>query len=674
MSQDFEAKKLVPPLPNTSDTTVLGNGASLVAALLQDDAFAGYRRETPDADFISLSDQDTTVILLTPAIWNSPLRFKPFLENIHKPQLCMVAVGNEAELHQISPEHDDKALHRMALPLSLGQLKLHIQNFFRMQNLLANRESSQKEILETAESVKYVLRVSRELNGVRDTNKLLSLILRKAREITDADAGSIYVVERNLEKPNEGFIHFKVTQNESVPQNLSEFTIPLSGNSIVGNAVIHQTTINIPDLYLLNPDPSKNPYNARHDRTWDVRIGYQCRSMLTLPMFDISHQVIGVIQLINRKKKGVKTLSQPQDFEHHVLAFDDTAIEFAEIIAQQAGIALENALLTQEKEQLFEGFVHASVTAIEQRDPTTSGHSHRVAKLTVGLAEVVNIAPDGDFKNLKFTDQQLKELEYASLLHDFGKLGVREQVLVKAKKLYPWQLELILERFDHIRSRFEVEYLKDLVQYLQTPDTFPPGFGADNFQRIKEEKIRELDDFLTFVLKSNEPTVLEQGGFERLKDIANLTYTNSRQQKRSFLVDDELKALSVSRGSLTREEFAEIQSHVTHTYEFLRKIPWGRDFGNLPQIAAKHHEKLDGSGYPMSAGADEIPVQTRIMTIADIFDALTAADRPYKKAVPTLKALDIIETEVKAGKCDKELFRLFVESKIYASVLEPDAL
>ena len=199
---------------------------------------------------------------------------------------------------------------------------------------------------------------------------------------------------------------------------------------------------------------------------------------------------------------------------------------------------------------------------------------------------------------------------------------------------------------------------------------YPPGFSPNHFRKEMEFKIKELDDFLKFILEANEPTVLEQAGFEKLKDIANQGYKISSGEVRPYLKSSELKALSVSRGSLTREEFAEIQSHVTHTYEFLRKIPWGKKFANIPQIAAKHHEKLDGSGYPNGSIAAEIPIQSRMMTIADIFDALTASDRPYKKAVPAERALEIIEYEVNAGKCDKELFKVFVESGIYKITID----
>ncbi|MEZ4743475.1 MAG: HD domain-containing phosphohydrolase [Bdellovibrionota bacterium] len=205
---------------------------------------------------------------------------------------------------------------------------------------------------------------------------------------------------------------------------------------------------------------------------------------------------------------------------------------------------------------------------------------------------------------------------------------------------------------------------------MQNPNAFPMGVSIEVFKDERDKKCKELDAYLDFINKANEPTVLEQGGFELLKDIASCKFNDHITSNRPFLLADELKSLSVSRGSLTAEEFAEIQSHVTHTYEFLRQIPWGDKLANIPQIAVKHHEKLDGSGYPTSAGAHEIPIQSRMMTIADIFDALTASDRPYKKAIPVEKALDILSMEVKGGKVDSGLFDLFLDAKIYDLALQ----
>ena len=380
------------------------------------------------------------------------------------------------------------------------------------------------------------------------------------------------------------------------------------------------------------------------------------------------HNVIGVIQLINRKKNFSKQLFTPEDFKNEVQTFTAEDQEYAEIVAQQAGIALENAAMNEEIENLFNGFVNASVKAIEQRDPTTSGHSHRVSRLTLGLSDVVDRSITGSFKDIYFSDDQRKEITYAALLHDFGKLGVREAVLVKAKKLYPWQYENLQERFESIRGSFEIEHLKRSIEFLKSPQNFPPGYSLEMLEMERSKKLLELENYIKFIDTANEPTVLEKKGFEKLSDIAACTYCTTTGQKKSFLTPDELRSLSIARGSLTPEEFGEIQSHVVHTYEFLRTIPWGRKLANVPEYAAKHHEKLDGTGYPAQAVDIQIPIQSRMMAIADIYDALTAADRPYKKSVPVVKALDIINVEVTAGKIDSDLFALFVEAKVYDMV------
>jgi len=310
---------------------------------------------------------------------------------------------------------------------------------------------------------------------------------------------------------------------------------------------------------------------------------------------------------------------------------------------------------------LFEGFVHASVIAIESRDPTTSGHSQRVATLTVELARVVDRIDQGPLAPLKFGFDALKKIEYAGLLHDFGKVGVREKVLVKAKKLYDSDRQLILSRFDYIKKALEADHLRALSEAARASW---PEREAD-----LKARLHEIDRFVELILRANEPTVLPEGGFDALKELAARTYCTPGGEERPFLEPDELVALSIPRGSLTDVERIEIESHVTHTYNFLRKIPWGRLYGDIPMIAGSHHEKLDGSGYPRHLPARTIPVEAKMMTISDIFDALTASDRPYKKAMAADKALAIIESEVKAGKCDPELFRVFVEAQVFKRVL-----
>jgi HD-GYP domain-containing protein (c-di-GMP phosphodiesterase class II) len=656
--------------PTISETKVMASITEVVQCVTSDSYFEAYSVDRSDAEAVSISRDGLSLFLLGPQIWKSFDARMPWLQRASGIETAIVCVGTEKDFQEFPPELRRPDIQTLGIPCGRVTLRTALQSLHNLQTLVKHSNAEAAEVEEANKNVKYVMSISRELNGERNIPKLLNLILRKARDICQADSGTIYTVDTPTDDIRDGKINFRFTQNFSIVQNLSEFSMPVNEASIVGNACIHKASINIPDLYKLSPNAEDNPYGAKHDSSWDKRIGYESHSMLTVPMYDISRNVIGVIQLINRKKDNEKRLKSPEDFAS-VIPFDDIDQEMAEIVAQQAGIALENANFQESIQTLFNGFVNASVTAIEQRDPTTSGHSHRVAHLTVSMAKALNVRETGIYKSIQFNEDQIMEIEYASLLHDFGKLGVRENVLIKAKKLYPWQMELLLTRFELIRSVMEVDLMKKRIDFYENPGKFPMGATPQTFQFERDQKLKELDEFLGFIKKANEPTVLEQGGFEKLKDIANAAFNTLSGENRPYITTEELNSLSVSRGSLTRDEFAEIQSHVTHTYEFLRHIPWGRKLSNVPQIAAKHHEKLDGSGYPTSAEADEIPVQTRMMTIADIFDALTASDRPYKKAVPVDRALDILNMEVKGGKLDAELFDLLIDTKVYEAVLDP---
>jgi HD-GYP domain-containing protein (c-di-GMP phosphodiesterase class II) len=656
-----------------NDKQVLGSVESLFAWLLQDESLQIYRPtlDQNDPNALILSKDGFRQVILGKESFQAFDRMSQHSENFKLPTGAIICAGTEDELQSLPLACVQSGALTIGLPSTTAGVRASISSVHSFQSALANSNAEREVLEETTENVKYVMSISRELNGERDIPKLLSLILYKAREICKADAGSIYTIDyaQGSNRLEDAQLRFRFTQNSSIKSDFAEFRMPIDNKSIVGNAALHKAPINIPDLYDLSDDATKNPFGVKHNRTFDQRNGYESHSMLTLPMFDISHRIIGVIQLINRKRNWQADLSNPQDFKDQVLPFHERDLEYAEIVAQQAGIALENAEMHNEIQRLFDGFVNAAVTAIEQRDPTTSGHSHRVAKLTTGLAKFVDKSQDQPFKDITFSEDQMREIEYASLLHDFGKLGVRENVLVKAKKLYPWQNESLSQRFELIRACLEIECLRTKINYINNPVAFPMDFTIEKIEELTNKKINDLNEIFGFILKANEPTVLEQGGFEKLNEIAKLSFSTLDGQSRNYLSPEELRALSVSRGSLTSEEFAEIQSHVEHTYEFLRKIPWGHRLYNVPEIAAKHHEKLDGSGYPHQALSGQIPIQSRMMTIADIYDALTASDRPYKKAVSADKALDIIKMDVKGGKIDEKLFELFIESGIYKIVL-----
>ena len=660
-------------LANDSTQQVISSVEALFAWILQDQSLKIYKPELDPLDphALFLTRDGFTQAILGRDSFKSFDRLNRHSSTIKLPHGAIVCAGTELDLQDLPLDCVRSGALTMGLPATSAGIRASIASIYSFQSALANSDAELEVLEETTENVKYVMGISRELNGERDIPKLLNLILYKAREICKADAGSIYTIDyaQGSNRVEDAQLRFRFTQNASIKSDFAEFRMPIDKTSIVGNAVLHNTLINIPDLYNLSEDPSQNPFGVKHNRTFDQRNGYESHSMLTLPMYDISHRVIGVIQLINRKRNWQMDLRNTQDFADQVVPFHERDLEYAEIVAQQAGIALENAEMHNEIQRLFDGFVNAAVTAIEQRDPTTSGHSHRVAKLTTGLAKFVDRSEEPGFQQINFSEDQMREIEYASLLHDFGKLGVRENVLVKAKKLYPWQNESIAQRFELIRACLEIECLKAKVNYMNNPSAFPMDFSIEKIEELKLRRSHELDEIFAFILKSNEPTVLEQGGFEKLNEIAKLTFENLAGEARNYISAEELRALSVSRGSLTAEEFSEIQSHVEHTYEFLRTIPWGHRLYNVPEIAAKHHEKLDGTGYPNHALSGQIPIQSRMMTIADIYDALTASDRPYKKAVSAEKALDIIQMDVKGGKIDQNLFELFVSSGIYKIVL-----
>jgi response regulator RpfG family c-di-GMP phosphodiesterase len=322
--------------------------------------------------------------------------------------------------------------------------------------------------------------------------------------------------------------------------------------------------------------------------------------------------------------------------------------------------------LLEEIRRIFEGFVNASVEAIESRDPTTSGHSRRVADLTVGLARAVERVETGPYREVIFSGEDLREIEYASLLHDFGKIGVSEHVVVKAKKLYQTEFEMIRQRFELALRSLEVDVLTRKVHFIRQG---APAAEIAKLDAELEKGRAELKDAFRAIESANEPTVLKGGEFGKIEALGKQTFIAPNGEERPLLSALEVTSLSVTRGSLTPDEVREIQSHVTHSFNFLATIPWGKSFQRVPLIAGAHHERLDGTGYPNRLRAEEIPLQSKLMSISDIFDALTASDRPYKRAVPIDKALDILALEVKDKHLDGDLVRIFCESRVWEPVM-----
>jgi len=354
-----------------------------------------------------------------------------------------------------------------------------------------------------------------------------------------------------------------------------------------------------------------------------------------------------------------------EEIQRIVRPYSARHARLAESLASQAAVAIHNSRLFESIHRLFDGFVHASVTAIESRDPTTSGHSLRVANFTVGLATAVDRCASGIYGATRFSADEMMELRYAALLHDFGKVGVREQVLVKAKKLMPGELDRIRQRVELIKRGLALRYADQKIAYLLDRGRRGYTERAAALDTELAAYLAELDDSLSRIVVANEPTVLPKEFAADLEQLARRSFEDHVGRRHTVITPDEAKVLSIARGSLTEAEFKEIQSHVVHTYQFLSRIPWTREFRRIPEIARSHHEKLDGTGYPYGMKAENIPVQSKMMTIADIYDALTAGDRPYKKGLQRDEALDILSHERRAGRLDGALLDLFIEARIY---------
>jgi len=479
-----------------------------------------------------------------------------------------------------------------------------------------------------------ILDIAKAMVTRRDLESLLPMVIEEARQVAEADRCSLFLVDRE-----EQILYTKVAQGIDHSPRIQ---VPL-GVGIAGHTAKTGQVINLPDAYA---DP-------RFNRAVDLSTGYRTTSLLCVPMYNTNQEVVGVIQALN--KRGGPFLAEDEEL---LLA-----------LGGQAASAVENALLHEEIQQLFEGFVKASVVAIESRDPTTAGHSERVARLTLGLADAVERSTRGAYQGVRFSADERNELRYAALLHDFGKVGVREHVLVKANKFYPHELTLVEQRFDYARKSLEAESLRRQRDRLAAGED-PETVLADEEGPLAK-RLREIDTALELVRRCNKPTVLPAGIQGPLAELARLGFLGPDGTRHTLLSQAEVELLSIPKGSLSPSERLEIQSHVSHTYRFLSQIPWTRSLRRVPEIAHAHHEKLDGSGYPLAAPATSIGIEARMMAIADIYDALTVSDRPYKRAVSHDHALEIIEAEVRQGKLDQDLFRLFVDERVPEVHLDP---
>ena len=575
---------------------------------------------------------------------------EPFVgeANVVLPALIVVGPGQQAPsgLGEISiaPPTDSS-------PAALREL-LRVA----MENVVLKRQVSQldEQAARRHRQFRELNRIGIALSAEKDIDRLQSFILTSMRQLTHADGASLWLKSDDESGPK---LFLASSQNHSIDKSTySAFTVPVDEKSVVGYTVSVGKSQRYDDAY--NPPPGK-PVGGK---SFDAQFGYRTKSMLTVPMRDYNNKVVGAVQLINAKRR-FETRLTPANVDNEVVSFHPDDDEMIESIASQAAVAIDNKTLLKDIEDLFDQFVTASVYAIEQRDPSTAGHSGRVEALTTKLADEVTRIEAGKYRDVIFSKDQLKELRYACLLHDFGKIGVREDILVKEKKLFPFQLDLIQWRFD------SVERWAQLRAELEAKRG--NGVNAARVAEIERRLEAELDQYRMWfeaISMANEPSVLPEDKASTLSDMKGRDFPDVSGRVHPLIAPQEFHFLSIQKGTLTNEERKEIESHVAKSHDFLNKIQWTKLsplMENIPEFAWGHHEKLDGSGYPRGLRGDEIPTQTRMMTISDIYDALTARDRPYKPAVPTSAALDILNAEAGRGQLDPDLLEVFIAKRVY---------
>ena len=513
------------------------------------------------------------------------------------------------------------------------------------------------------------------LSKEKDMDKLLEMILLEAKRISNADGGTLYMMtddqrlKFSIMITDSLNIHMGGTSGKEIPF----YPVKLymddgqpNKTMIAANAGLTGDTINIPDAY------KAKGFDFAGTKAFDEKTGYRSKSFLTVPLKNHEDEIIGVLQLLNAQ--DIKTKK--------VISFSDNVQKSVEALSSQAAVAITNKNLIKDLEVLFESFIKLIASAIDAKSPYTGGHCSRVPEITMMLAESVNEINDGPFAGIQFTDKEMYELKIAAWLHDCGKVATPEAVVDKGTKL-----ETIYDRIHTVATRFEVLKRDEEIKYLkkqlkiQKDDSLIENQKKEALKKARTlylKRIKQQEDDKSFIEESNVGgEFMSQDRKDRVNKIASYRWKDNGSPK-PFFSEDEIYNLCISRGTLTPEERKIINDHIVVTIDMLEQLPYPKHLRNVPEFAGGHHEKLDGTGYPKGLNHSEMSVQAKIMAIADIFEALTARDRPYKKGKTLSQAMRILGFMKNDAHIDTELFEVFVKEKIYLkyaeSFLDPEQI
>ncbi len=505
--------------------------------------------------------------------------------------------------------------------------------------------------------LKTLLKVGVALSAEKDSMHLLEMILQEAKRIAYADGGTLYI------RTDDDKLEFKIMLNDTLhihtggTSGVSVIFPPLSLYNQWGDpncdkvavcAAIHGETINIPDAY------TNTDFEFAGTCAFDKQTGYRSKSFLTVPMKNNEGEVIGVLQLLNALNPVTKEIG----------VFGAREQELVESLASQAAVALENQRLHEEQRRLFYALVEFFATAIDDKSPYTGGHSRRVSDLTLLLAEAAAKIQIGALKAFTLTDEDRYELKVAGWLHDCGKITTPEQIMDKATKL-----ETVFDRILMIETRFEV-LKRDAEIAMLREQLAAQARGETIDVKAWDEKLAQqiecLNEEREFLKKCNKgEEFMSYALKERVLQIAQHRWITPTGEEDYFLSEDEVYNLTITKGTLTPEERKIINSHIDATIEILETLPYPKYIQHIPEYAGGHHEHIDGSGYPRGLTREQMSIQARMMAIADIFEALTAGDRPYKKPMPLSQALTILGHKKENNHIDPDLFDVFIHEKVY---------
>ncbi|HHU76951.1 MAG TPA: GAF domain-containing protein [Firmicutes bacterium] len=510
---------------------------------------------------------------------------------------------------------------------------------------------------ETARQLENLVSIGIALSAEKDSNRLLEMILHEARRVTNADAGTLYLVEgihlRMKIIHNETMNTFQGGKGEEVDLP----PVPINKEYVSGYVAATGRAVNIPDVYAAKGFDFSGPCK------YDSLTGYHTRSMLAISLKDHLGEVIGVLQLLNAMDEQTG----------EVTTFDQAHQAIVQSLSSLAAIALTNLKLIQEIENLFESFVQVMVTAIDAQTPYNATHTQQVSHLSELIALEINHAQDGPLAGEYFDDDRLKVLTMAGWLHDIGKVATPLKVMNKATRLGE-QFPLVMGRIEYALQRERNALLWEELKKSISGNQVTKLLGALH-NRIPEKehrtesnpaKIHLLESARELIAKADNPaTFIDDQLKEKLRALGDITFTGEDDHTYPLLTPEELASITVAKGTLTEEERKIMEDHVVITEKMLAKLPFTQKLAQAPVLACMHHEHLDGKGYPRGLKGDEIPLEARILAIADIYDALTASDRPYKKGMPVDSALRIMGLMAKDGKLDSDIMDLFIQQKIW---------